>query len=322
MKQRTGMITIQGDESMVKKIGGSEITIKKLAEKITLLTEKSSLPGTDIPELSIYQRSAPSEPISYLHGPSICMIAQGAKQVILGDETYLYDASHFLVTSVGLPVVAQITEASGEYPYLGLALKLNLRAIAQLIMDENLPLPPVRPSGRGMAVSEVSMPLLDAFLRLIDLLDEPESVPILAPLVQREIYYRLLVGDQGVRLRQIVETSSQSHQIARAIDWLKDNFTQSLRVDDLAAYSRMSTSSFHHYFRALTAMSPLQFQKWLRLQEAKRLMLTDHLDAASAAMQVGYESASQFSREYSRLFGAPPLRDIKSLHRKSTGDNR
>ena len=171
-----------------------------------------------------------------------------------------------------------------------------------------------------MAVSEVSLPLLNAFQRLIDLLDQPEDIPILAPLIQREILYRLLMGEQGPRLRQMGAAGSQSHQIARAIDWLKANFSQPLRVDDLAAHARMSTSAFHHHFRALTAMSPLQFQKWLRLHEARRLMLTEHLDAATAAFQVGYESPSQFSREYNRLFGAPPLRDITSLRQLAVAE--
>ncbi|TVM10014.1 AraC family transcriptional regulator, partial [Oceanidesulfovibrio indonesiensis] len=167
---------------------------------------------------------------------------------------------------------------------------------------------------RGMAVSEVSKPLLDAFLRLLDLLDEPESVPILAPMVQREIAYRLLTGEQGARLRQIAAAGSHSQQIARTIDWLKENYSQQLKVEALAKQAGMSTSTFHHHFRSVTAMSPLQFQKWIRLHEARRLMLLDRLDATSAALQVGYESPSQFSREYSRLFGAPPLRDIKRLH--------
>ena len=158
-----------------------------------------------------------------------------------------------------------------------------------------------------MAISEVTVPLLNSLQRLIELLDEPEDIPVLAPLIQREILYRLLVGDQGLRLRQIGAAGSQSQQIARAIDWLKDNFKQPLRVDDLATHARMSTSNFHHHFRALTAMSPLQFQKWLRLHEARLLMLTERLDASTAAFQVGYESPSQFSREYSRLFGAPPF---------------
>ncbi len=157
------------------------------------------------------------------------------------------------------------------------------------------------------------MPLLTAFQRLVDLLDEPKDIPILAPVIQREIIYRLLVGDQGARLRQIASAGSQSHQISKAIDWLKGNFTQPLRIDDLATQVNMSTSTFHHHFRTLTAMSPLQYQKTLRLNEARRLMLAERLDAATAAFQVGYESPSQFSREYSRMFGAPPLRDIMEL---------
>ena len=164
-----------------------------------------------------------------------------------------------------------------------------------------------------MALDKVTMPLLDSFHRLINLLDTPKDIPILSALIKSEILYRLLVGNQGQRLRQIAMTGSHSHQIARSINWLKDNYTQPLRVKDLANLSGMSTSTFHHHFRALTAMSPLQYQKWLRLHEARRLMLTDNMDAANAAFEVGYESPSQFSREYSRLFGAPPLRDIKKM---------
>jgi len=309
----------EGDDMALRNSGGIKSAREVLGEKIARLTAGGSLPVTVIPELSLYRRDLPSEPVSYLHGPSICLIAQGAKQVMLGEEVHGYDANHFLITSVDMPVIAQVTEASEECPYLGLTLRLDLQVMAQLIIDNNLPLPPVRSPGRGMAVSEVTTPLLDAFQRLIDLLDEPADVPILAPLVQREIYYRLLVGDQGLRLRQIVETGSQSHQIARAIEWLKENFTRPLRIDDLAAYTSMSTSSFHHHFRALTAMSPLQYQKSLRLQEARRLMLTEHLDASTASLRVGYESPSQFSREYGRLFGAPPLRDIRGLHQIASG---
>ena len=291
-----------------------------LAERITRWTMERDLPAAAIPALTLRRWEAPTEPASSMHEPSVCLIAQGAKQVLLGDDVYVYDAHHFLITSVDLPVVAQVIEASREKPYLGLMLKLDQREIAQLMVDSNLPLPRTQQAGRGMAVSEVSLPLLNAFQRLIDLLDEPEDIPILAPLVQREILYRLLVSDQGPRLRQIGAAGSQGHQIARAIDWLKSNFAQPLRVDDLAAHARMSTSSFHHHFRVLTAMSPLQFQKWLRLHEARMLMLTEHLDASTAAFRVGYESPSQFSREYGRLFGAPPLRDIRSLHQVAAGE--
>jgi AraC-like DNA-binding protein len=172
-----------------------------------------------------------------------------------------------------------------------------------------------------MAIGEVTLPLLTAFQRLIELLAEPKDIPILAPIIQREIMYRLLVGDQGARLRQIASAGSQSHQIAQAIDWLKSHYTLPLRIDDLAAQVHMSPSTFHHHFRALTAMSPLQYQKWLRLNEARRLMLTERLDAATTAFQVGYESPSQFSREYRRVFGAPPLGDITYL-RQMAGSAR
>jgi AraC-like DNA-binding protein len=207
----------------------------------------------------------------------------------------------------------QVTKASPEKPYLGLVLNIDQREISQLMVDSNLPPPRPQQSSRGMATGEVTLPLLAAFQRLIDLLDEPRDIPILAPIIEREIFYRLLVGDQGARLRQIAVAGSQSNQIARAIDWLKGNFTKPLHIDDLAAHVNMSTSTFHHHFRQVTAMSPLQYQKWLRLNEARRLMLAEDQDATTASFQVGYESPSQFSREYSRLFGAPPLRDVINL---------
>jgi AraC-like DNA-binding protein len=214
---------------------------------------------------------------------------------------------------VDLPTVVQVIKASPEKPYLGMILKLDRREISQLMVDSKLPPPRAQQSSRGMATGDVTLPLLNAFQRLIDLLAEPKDIPILAPIIQREITYRLLVGDQGARLRQIASAGSQSQQIARAIDWLKGNFKQPLRIDDLASHVNMSTSTLHQHFRAMTAMSPLQYQKWLRLNEARRLMLTEHTDASTAAFHVGYESPSQFSREYSRLFGAPPLRDITNL---------
>jgi transcriptional regulator GlxA family with amidase domain len=196
-------------------------------------------------------------------------------------------------------------------------LMLDLREISQLMVDSNLPQPRAQQSSRGMATGEVTLPLLTAIQRLIDLLAEQQDIPILAPVIQREIIYRLLVGDQGARLRQIASVGSQSNQIARAIDWLKGNFSAPLRIDDLAAQASMSTSTFHHHFRSMTALSPLQYQKQLRLQEARRLMLAERLDAATAAFEVGYESPSQFSREYNRLFGAPPLQDITKLRQIS-----
>jgi AraC-like DNA-binding protein len=225
----------------------------------------------------------------------------------------VYDAQHYLLTSVHLPTVVQIIEASPGRPYLGLRLKFDIREVSQLMADSNLPPPRSQQSSRGMVTGEVTQPLVDAFVRLIDLLDNEQDIPILAPVIHREIIYRLLVGDQGVRLRQIAAAGSQSQQIAHAIEWIKGNFSRPLRIDDLAEQARMSTSTFHHHFRAMTALSPLQYQKQLRLQEARRLMLTDRLDASTAGFQVGYESPSQFSRDYSRQYGSPPLRDINSL---------
>jgi AraC-like DNA-binding protein len=296
------------------------VALEALGKSIARCTEYGEQHTTAVPGLALFRRDEPTGPISGMYEPSVCLVAQGAKRVRLGDDTYVYDAQHYLITSVHLPTVVQIIEASPEKPYLGLRLKLDLREISQLMVDSNLPPPRAQQSSRGMATGEVTLPLLTAIQRLIDLLAEQQDIPILAPIIQREIIYRLLVGDQGERLRQIASTGSQSQQIARAIDWLKGNFTQQLRIDDLAAQASMSSSTFHHHFRSMTALSPLQYQKQLRLQEARRLMLAEHMDAANAAFQVGYESPSQFSREYNRLFGAPPLRDITKLRQISTSE--
>ena len=238
--------------------------------------------------------------------------------MLIGDEAYLYDRDRFLITSLDLPASSQVLEASPEKPCVGLLLKLDLRVMAELIAQGGLTPPGERAADRGMALGEITLPLLETFKRLLDLLDDPGAIGVLAPLVQREIHYRLLISDQAARLWQIASAGSQSHRIAKAIDWLKVNYAQPLRIEELAERIQMSTSSLHHHFRQLTVMSPLQYQKWLRLNEARRLMLNERLDAASAAYQVGYESATQFSREYSRLFGAPPKRDIEGLlHRQS-----
>jgi AraC-like DNA-binding protein len=297
-----------------------QVPLEGLGKSIARWTDKGDQLMTAVPGLSLSRRDEPSRPISIMYEPRICMIAQGAKRVLLGDETYVYDEHHFLIASVDLPTVVQVIEASREKPYLGLTLRLDQREMSQLMVDSNLPPPRAQHSSRAMATGKVTLPLLAAIQRLIDLLDEPKDIPILAPIIQREIFYRLLVGDQGARLRQIASAGSQSQQIARAIDWLKGNYTRPLRIDELATQVSMSTSTFHHHFRALTAMSPLQYQKWLRLSEARRLMLTERLDATTTAFQVGYESPSQFSREYSRLFGAPPLRDITNLRRTAAGE--
>lgn len=294
-----------------------EVVLSALRHSIARLTEHGELYTTAIPRLSLFRREEPSEPISGMYDLSICMVIQGAKRVALGDDTYVYDPLHYLITSLHLPAVFQIIEASPKKPYLGLRLTFDQREISQLMADSHLPPPRTQQSSRGMATGKVTLPLLSAFQRLIELLDKEEDIPILSPLIQREIIYRLLVGDQGARLRQIAAAGTQSQQIARVVEWLREHFAQPLHIEDLAAKAGMSTSTFHHHFRSMTALSPLQYQKKLRLQEARQLMLNKHLDAATAGFEVGYESPSQFSREYSRMFGAPPLRDIQHLRQMS-----
>ncbi|EJG1710351.1 AraC family transcriptional regulator [Vibrio parahaemolyticus] len=286
---------------------------QKLAKLIDRWTGNANQYDTPISGLRFSRWTTPTPPTSYTHNPSICLIAQGRKRVLLGEESFIYDANHFLISSVDLPIIANIIEASEEQPYLGLIVELDLTEISQLIIDSELAFTQSKEAQKGIAVGELSESLLGAFVRLAELLDEGQNIKILAPIIKREIFYRLLMSEQGTRLHQIVTAGSHSHQIAKAIDWLKNNFVKPLSVGDLASYTGMSKSSFYTHFRSMTSMTPLQFQKKLRLSEARRLMLTENLDAMAATFKVGYESPSQFSREYSRLFGAPPSKDIKSL---------
>ena len=294
-----------------------EVAFEILRESIARWTNKGDQQPSMIPALSLFREDEPTEPMSAVYEPSICMVVQGAKRVLLGNETYVYNDHQYLITSVDLPTFFQVIEASKERPLLGLKLTFDIQEVSQLLVDSNFPHHRAQQSGHGMATSEITLPLLTAFQRLIDLLDEVHDIPILAPIIQKEIIYLLLVGEQGARLRQIAAAGSQGQQMARAIGWLKNNFAQQLRIDDLASQARMSTSSFHNHFRSMTALSPLQYQKHLRLHEARRLMLAESMDAANAAFHVGYESPSQFSREYNRMFGAPPLRDITKLRQLS-----
>ncbi|HCG5917221.1 TPA: AraC family transcriptional regulator [Vibrio parahaemolyticus] len=286
---------------------------QKLAKLIDRWTGNANQYDTPISGLRFSRWTTPTPPTSYTHNPSICLIAQGRKRVLLGEESFIYDANHFLISSVDLPIIANIIEASEEQPYLGLIVELDLTEISQLIIDSELAFTQSKEAQKGIAVGELSESLLGTFVRLAELLDEGQNIKILAPIIKREIFYRLLMSEQGTRLHQIVTAGSHSHQIAKAIDWLKNNFVKPLSVGDLASYTGMSKSSFYTHFRSMTSMTPLQFQKKLRLSEARRLMLTENLDAMAATFKVGYESPSQFSREYSRLFGAPPSKDIKSL---------
>ena len=287
-----------------------------LADQIARYTSGVNKFDTTIEGLSLHRWETTTEPTSYVLPPSICLIGQGRKRLFLGKDAYVYDAHGFLITSVNLPVVSQIIEASSDAPYLGLTMSLDLRVIGQLMLENNMH---TRPSNDRLAVAVSVLPtsLLNAFERLLELLDHPDDIPTLAPLIQKEIFYRLLIGEQGPRLRQIVSAGNHGYQIARVIDWLKENFDKPIRTEELASKAGLSTSAFHNHFRAVTAMSPLQFQKSMRLSEARRLMLAEHVDASAAAFRVGYESPSQFSREYSRMFGEPPLRDISKLRQVS-----
>ncbi len=288
-----------------------------LADRIARWAGGRNVLETPIAGLKLQRWEATTDPTSYMLPASICLIGQGRQRLYLGEKTYVYDTHRFLITSIDLPVVTQILEASSDKPYLGLTLELDLRVIAQLILTQNPQ--KSRPTAQhfGLAVGEVSAPLLNAFNRLIDLLESPDDISALAPLIKQEIFYRLLTGEQGARLRHIATDGNHGYQISRSIDWLKENFSQSVKIDELANRVGLSVSAFHSHFRSVTAMSPLQYQKRIRLNEARRMMLTEHIDVSRAAFEVGYESPSQFSREYSRQFGAPPMRDIKNLTQAS-----
>ncbi|MDF2792855.1 MAG: AraC family transcriptional regulator [Pseudomonas orientalis] len=287
-----------------------------LESLVQCIDSRTPSPGdflTSIPGLGFYRREQPAAPVVCMVEPSIVLVVQGKKQLWVGGEGYPYDTSRFLVTSLDIPANSEVLAASAEQPCLGLTFKLDLRMLAELIAQGDLPRTRERAMMKGVGIGKVTGDMLAAFARLVALLDEPEAIAVLAPLIQREIHFRLLQSDQAGRLRQICSVDGQGYRIAKAIDWLKLNFDSALRVEELAARVQMSAATFHHHFRQLTSMSPLQYQKWLRLNEARRLMLNEHQDVSSAAFKVGYESPSQFSREYSRLFGVPPRRDIAAL---------
>ncbi len=286
----------------------------KLAQQIDKWTASgTNQVDTEISGLSLVRWASVTPPTSYTHNPSICLIAQGKKRVLLGEESYVYDASHFLVSSVDLPIIANIMDATPDSPYLGVIMELDLQVISELIAESEDLFSNDGQTQKGIAVGLLSESLLDAFVRLLRLLDERDNIKILAPIIQREILYRLLITEQGILLHQIVKAESRSYQISKAIEWLRKYFFKPFNVGELATYSGMSLSAFYTHFRLVTAMTPLQFQKKLRLNEARRLMLNENLDATATAFKVGYESPSQFSREYRRFFGESPLKDIKVL---------
>jgi AraC-like DNA-binding protein len=284
----------------------------ELARKIAAHIHVEGPVATDLPGLSLSRRCAPTECYSAAYEPELIVFAQGEKRITVGGTTYLCDGSTFLLTSVDLPVLGQFTKASKNQPFLALVLKLEMPVVREILSQDEFLVPEVSFGARGMAVGKTPVELLSACCRLLDLLDAPLDIPFLGSLMQREIIYRVLRSPLGKHLRAIATLGEQSNRTAKAVAWLKANYQKPLRVEELASVAQMGVSTFHHHFRSLTAMSPLQYQKRFRLHVARVRMMTEGKDAASAAFEVGYESASQFNREYSRFFGQPPMRDIKA----------
>lgn len=269
--------------------------------------------STMVPRLTIYRSSVPTESSSVVYVPSLCVVVQGAKEVVVGGEAYRYDPAQSLLVSVDLPATTRIVEASAKQPCLALRIEIDSADVSELLAN-GVNISSGGPPSRGVGVTPVEPALLNAITRLVAMNDSPQQdIASLAPLTLREITYRLLTGPQGLRLRQIVAPGAPAQRIARAIAWLKEHFAEPARVEALARQVGLSSSAFHQHFKAMTGLSPLQYQKQFRLQEARRLMLSDRLEAAEAAFRVGYESPSQFGREYRRLFGAPPRQDIDAV---------
>lgn len=282
-----------------------------LARTIARQAPQPGVFETPVPGVSLIRADAPGMPMPTVYEPSLCIIAQGAKTVSLGERRLHYDPSHCLVASVDLALIGQVTAAAPDRPYLCCKIDLDQSVLADLIMGDGRALPPGDPP--PLAVHPIGTDLLDAASRLLRLLDRPGSIPVLAPLVQREILYHLLDGPQGPMLRHAASVDSHLGQVSRAIGWIRRHSHQQLRICDVASAARMSVSSLHHHFKRITGLTPLQFQKQLRLQEARQMMIAEGLGASSAGFAVGYDSPSQFSREYRRLFGAPPRADVSSI---------
>jgi AraC-like DNA-binding protein len=267
---------------------------------------------TSVSGLTLIQRRAPVPPTSYVYDPSLAMILRGRKNIVLGDARYHYDESHFLLTAVGLPTITEVAEASPERPYVSVLLKIDLEMAKDVITRTDM-VRSTEGSGSAMAVGQADQGMFEALERLVALVRTPEHEPMLGDLIKRELLYRVLTSPTGARLRQVVQFGTDGNRIARAIEWLRANFDKPLRVQDLAVLCGMAQSTFHKRFRSLAQMSPLQYQKHLRLHEARRLLLSGGYDAGEVGFRVGYESAPQFSREYKRMFGAPPVRETRRL---------
>jgi len=265
------------------------------------------------PGFRLSRSSSPTEPLQAVYEPSFCFVAQGSKQALLGGEMFRYNPRHYLIFTVDLPVTFQVEEASEEKPYFGFRLRLDPALVASVVMESDIQIKKGDASTKAMNVSSVDADLLDAVVRLVRLVETPAQRKVLAPLIIREIIYRLLIGGQGARLSHILAAGGDTHRISKAIGHLRKHFDEQLKMEEIARELGMSLSGFHHHFKSVTSMSPLQFQKHLRLQEARRLMLGEDMDAASAGFRVGYDDPSHFSREYKRHFGAPPHGDIANL---------
>lgn len=283
----------------------------KLAEVLERHIKTDGIQETAVPGLRFIRSSLISEPVHSIYEPSLCVVAQGSKVVMLGERSYQYDPSSYLTASVHLPISGQIIEASPVAPYLSVQLQLDMNHILEVIQSSNQAGIPKRIPVRGMVISKLSDSLLDAVLRLVRLLEVPQEIPVLAAGIIREIIYRILQDEQNKALMQFALIGSQAQRIAKVIERLNREFAQTLRVEELAVEARMSASSLYGYFKEVTGMSPIQYQKQLRLQEARRLLFTDRVGAAEAAFQVGYESPSHFSREYTGKFGLSPARDLR-----------
>ncbi|WP_145019725.1 AraC family transcriptional regulator [Paenibacillus sp. Y412MC10] len=290
---------------------GLEPYLSELSVRLNQLLQTDGLHITEIPSLHMMRATAASEPIHSMYAPSLCFIVQGAKSAALGQEIYHYNPTTYLVTSVHLPIKSEITEASPEVPFIGLHLEFTPDQILDILQHTDLAWPEESEPGSGIFVGKTNSQLLDALLRLVKLFDQPAEIPILAPLITREILFRVLQGEQGHLVKQFAVIGSQAHAIAKAIQLIHRDYSKPLRVEELAKEVNMAASSFHKHFKQVTALSPLQYQKRIRLQEARHLMISEKIGAADAAFQVGYESPSQFSREYARLYGLPPKSDLK-----------
>ncbi|WP_370670816.1 AraC family transcriptional regulator [Alicyclobacillus acidiphilus] len=286
---------------------------EELVELIDRLCGQDGIHSTAIPSLQLIRRSHTTLPIHTVDEPSLCIVVQGKKVKMLAGESYMYGPSDYLVISVDLPISGEVVEASPEAPYLCLRMEIDPQQVIDLIRATDVTSKAAGDTRRGLFVSKTSQPLLDAAVRLVRLLETPRDIPVLAPLFTREMLYRVLLENQGESLRQIAIAGSNSNRIAEVIRKIKRDYAQPLRIEELATLAHMSPSSLHRHFKDVTAMSPLQYQKSLRLQEARRLLLSQAIDAAEVAYRVGYDSPSQFSREYARLFGLPPISDIKRL---------